>query len=113
MELDTVGHCSSRGSLIAAVTHVCTMEYVAKMLGEDLEMLEEIVANDDNLSYGAIISVHTGRDEALTALTDDGIEELKDMLAAARRSSQTWSDFLEDFVGEPEIIARVKQNGPR
>ena len=37
---------------MATVTHVCTIEYVAKMLGEDLEMLEAIIENDDNLSYG-------------------------------------------------------------
>jgi len=41
---------------MATVTHVCTLDYVAKMLGEDPELLEAIVYNDDNLSYGAIIS---------------------------------------------------------
>jgi hypothetical protein len=95
------------------VTHVGTIEYVARMLGEDLEMLEAIVANDDNLSYGAIISVHTGNEEAITALTDDGIDELKDMLADARRSPDTWRDFLEDVVADPDIIARVKQRSSR
>lgn len=98
---------------MATVTHICTIDYVATMLGEDLEMLEAIVANDDNLSYGAIISVYTGCEEDITALTDDGIEELKDMLADARRSPETWCDFLENFVADPDIIARVKDNGPR
>ncbi|OSP52959.1 hypothetical protein [Pseudoruegeria sp. SK021] len=46
---------------MAAITHICTIEHVAKMLGEDLEMLEAIVENDDNLSYGAITSVHHKR----------------------------------------------------
>ena len=54
-------HCFTRGRLRATVTHVCTLEYVAKMLGEDPELLEAIVYNDDNLTYGAIISVYTGR----------------------------------------------------
>ena len=49
---------------MATVTHVCTIEYVAKMLGEDLEMLEAIIENDDNLSYGTIIRVHSGSEEA-------------------------------------------------
>lgn len=31
-------------------------------------------------------TVHIGRDEAITALTDDGILKLKDMLAAVRAS---------------------------
>ena len=35
---------------MATVTHVCTLDYVAKMLGEDPELLEAIVYNDDNLS---------------------------------------------------------------
>ena len=42
---------------MATVTHVFTIDYVAKMLGEDPELLEAIVSNDDNLTYGDIISV--------------------------------------------------------
>ncbi len=83
------------------------------MLGEDPEMLEAIVSNDDNLSYGNIVSVYTGADEAITALTDHGIEELRDMLIDARRSPQDWHRFLEDFVSDPDIIARVKEKEPR
>ena len=63
----------------------------------------------DNLTYGNILSVYTGTDEAITALTDDGIEELQDMLAAARRTTKDWHDFLRDFVADPDIIARVKE----
>ena len=69
---------------MATVTHVCTLDYVAKMLGEDPELLEAIVYNDDNLTYGAIISVYTGPEETITALTDGGIDELNDRLRAAR-----------------------------
>ena len=103
---------------MATVTHVCTIEYVAAeyvaaQLGEDLEMLETIIENDDNLSYGAIISVQTRSDEAITALTDDGIEELKDMLTDARRSPKAWRGFLDDFIADPDIIARVKEKRPR
>ena len=36
------------------------------------------------MTYGNIIRVCTGTDETITALTDDGISEVKDMLAAAR-----------------------------
>lgn len=114
MELETDGVSTARrGRLMATVTQVYTVAYVARLLDEDQEMLEAIVYNDDNLSYGAIISVHTGADEAITALTGDGIGELRDMLADARRSQQHWRDFLEDFVSDPDIIARVKEKGPR
>jgi hypothetical protein len=74
---------------MAAVTHVCTLDYVAKMLGEDPELLEAIVYNDDNLTYGSIITVYTGPDDTITALTDDGIGELKDMLRDARITTET------------------------
>ena len=98
---------------MAAVTHVYSLDYVATMLGETLDLLEAIVWNDDNLTYGAIVSVYTGQDETITALTDDGIEELTNMLADARRSPQEWNRFLEDFVSDQDVIARVKEKGPR
>lgn len=104
---------AGQGRLMATVTQVYALDHVARMLGENLEMLEAIVSNDDNLSYGNIISVHTGTDESATVITAHGIEELRDMLRDARRSPEHWSDFLKDFVEDPDIIARVKENGPR
>ncbi len=74
---------------MAAVTHVCTIDYVAKMLGEDVELLEVIISNDDNLTYGNIISVYLGPDETISALTDAGIEDLTDMIRAARINTKT------------------------
>ena len=75
---------------MAVVTYVRTLDYVATMLEEDAELLEAIVSNDDNLSYGNIISVCTGPDEAITALTDHGVEELADMIRDARRTTKSW-----------------------
>jgi hypothetical protein len=95
------------------VTQVYALERVAQMLGADLEMLEAIVSNDDNLSYGNIISVDTATDENTKLITAHGIEELREMLSDARRSKEHWRDFLDDFVNDPEIIARVKETGPR
>ena len=98
---------------MATVTHVCTLDYVARMLGEDPELLEAIVYNDDNLSYGAIISVYTGPDDTVTALTDDGIDELKDMLRDARITTETWHAFLDDLVDDTELVARIKAQSLR
>ncbi|PTX47304.1 hypothetical protein IQ03_03294 [Gemmobacter caeni] len=98
---------------MATVTHVCTIDYVAKMLCEDPELLEAIVSNDDNLTYGNIISVYTSSEEAITALTDRGIEELGDMLRAARMTPDTWHEFLDDFVHDAELVARIKAQSPR
>ena len=98
---------------MATVSHVCTLDYVAKMLGEDPELIQAIVYNDDNLTYGSIISVYTGPDDTITALTDDGIDELKDMLRDARISIETWHAFLDDFVDDAELVARIKARSPR
>jgi len=98
---------------MATVTHVCTIDYLAKLLDEDPELLEAIAYNDDNLAYGAIISVHTGQDETVTALTDDGIDKLKDMLRAARITTETWHAFLDDLVDDNDLVARIKAQEPR
>lgn len=98
---------------MTTVTRVRALDHVARMLGEDIEMLEAIVSNDDNLAYGAIVTVQTENDAWITTLTDDGIGELKNMIADARRSPENWRSFLDDFVADPDIIARVKQTSPR
>lgn len=79
---------------MATVTYVRTIKYVAEILGEDPELLQAIVSNDDNLTYGSIISVYNGEDESITALTDDGMEELEQMLAAQLRNGTTSSTAL-------------------
>lgn len=66
---------------MATVAYVFSIDYVAKLLDEDPELLQAIVSNDDNLNHGSIISVYTGPDEAITSLTRDGMEELEQMLA--------------------------------
>ncbi|MES0151048.1 hypothetical protein NKJ95_28150 [Mesorhizobium sp. M0012] len=98
---------------MATVTHVFSIDYVAKLLDEDAELLQAIVSNDDNLSYGSIISVYTGPDEAITSLTRDGMEELEQMLTHARRTADEWNDFLEAFVDDQELISRIKAKSPR
>ncbi len=98
---------------MAAVTQFYTIDEIARMLGEDPEVLEVIVSNDDNLNYGNIVSVNTGADEAITAVTDHGIQELSEMMLDARRSPQEWHNFFEDFVLDSDIIARVSNKAPR
>jgi hypothetical protein len=113
MELGTADSPAGQGCLMATVTHICTLDYVARMLGEDPELLAAIVYNDDNLTYGAIVSVYTGPDETITALTDNGIDELTDMLKDARSTLETWLAFLDDFVDDENLVARIKTQSPR
>ncbi|MCM2435377.1 hypothetical protein [Agrobacterium rosae] len=98
---------------MATITYVRTIKFVAEVLEEDPELLQAIVSNDDNLSYGSIITIYTGDDESITALTDDGMAELEQMLSHARRSTQEWNDFLDCFVDDEKLIARIKAKSPR
>ena len=98
---------------MATVRFVFTLDYVAEMLNEDADLLYVIIRNDDNLSDGNIITVVTGEDQTTSALTDDGIDELRQMLADARQSAAKWQEFLECFVDDEEIVAHVKTYSPR
>ncbi|MGV2130914.1 hypothetical protein ACQZ4Q_21710 [Agrobacterium vitis] len=100
---------------MATITYVFTLSHVAEMLGEDLELLQAIVSNSDNLTYGSIISVIEGDDASVSALTDDGIDELTHMLSEARRSPATWAEFLDEFeiLADPDAIARIKAKSTR
>jgi hypothetical protein len=93
---------------MAAVTDILTLDYVARILDEDVELLEAIVSNDDNLTYGNIISVCIGPDETITALTNHRVEELTDMLSQARLTTKVWHQFLDDFVDDPKLATRFK-----
>jgi hypothetical protein len=39
--------------------------------------------------------------------------QLEQMLVNARRSTEDWNDFLQAFVHDEELIARVKAKSPR
>jgi hypothetical protein len=82
---------------MATITYAHTIKYVAEILEEDPKLLQAIVSNYDTLSYGNIISIRTGDDESVTALTDHGMEELEQMLSHTRRSTNGWNDFLDSL----------------
>jgi hypothetical protein len=98
---------------MAAVTHVFMLEYVAEILGEHPELIDAIVANDDNLSYGSIITVSAGPDDHRSAITANGIDELRDLINDLRQSPEEWDDFLHSAIADPQIIATVKAWRPR
>ncbi|MBN9987124.1 hypothetical protein [Rhizobium laguerreae] len=37
---------------MARPTHVYTIDYVASLIGENLEFIQEIASNSDNIDYG-------------------------------------------------------------
>ena len=56
---------------------------------EKLEIILSVGVGGATVTYGSIISVYTGPDNTITALTDDGIDELKVMLRDARIKDQS------------------------
>ena len=95
------------GSLMGRDTCICAIDYVAKRIGENLELLEEIAGDSDNIDYGEMIDVVTGPDEAITAFTSRGIENLQEFLADIR----TWQGGMRQFLIEqncnPAMIERI------
>lgn len=98
---------------MAAVTHVYLASYVAKILYEHPELIDAILSNNDNLSYGSIISVAVGPDEWQTAITSQGIEELQEFIADFRQSPEDWDGLLHSIIDDPDIIEAVKDHKPR
>ncbi|SPZ33132.1 Uncharacterised protein [Agrobacterium tumefaciens] len=62
MELIGDHHNRCKGSLMATVTYVRTINFAAEILQEDPDLLQAIISKDNNLSYKSIISVYTGDD---------------------------------------------------
>jgi hypothetical protein len=83
------------------------------MLGENLELLEEIASNDDNLDYGDIVTIWTGDEETITSFTDDGIDSLRAFI----RDVRTWPggihQFLTGSLCEPDVIERIMSDEPK
>jgi hypothetical protein len=69
---------------MARVTHVTSMNRVAKMIGESSELIEVVSWNSDNIDYGEMIHVHDGTEQGITTFTDRGIESLQEFLADLR-----------------------------
>jgi hypothetical protein len=92
---------------MARVTHVYSMDHVAKMIGESVELIEVVSWNSDNIDYGEMIHVHDGTEEGITTFTDRGIESLQEFLAEVR----TWNGGIRQFLGNeqcaPDMIERI------
>jgi hypothetical protein len=69
---------------MAAIAHVFTITYVAEMLAEDEDWLHEL--SIDMFPEDGRLHVYTGKDDAVTAFTDHGIECLKQIIADMRSS---------------------------
>jgi hypothetical protein len=79
MELETARAAQPGGLKMAAISRVQTLSLVAKMLGEDEELLSDLLLELE--PEDGVIWVYDGDDRQCEALTDFGIENLKAVLA--------------------------------
>lgn len=67
---------------MAAISHVFTITYVAEMLGEDEDWLHEL--SIDMLPEDGCLHVYGVGQDGITAFTEHGIENLKQIIADMR-----------------------------
>lgn len=95
---------------MARVTLVYSIDQVARMIGESLELIDVVSQNTDNIDYGEIIHVHDGTEEGITTFTDRGIEALREFLADIRTWDGGIRQFLIDQECQPEVFERIMAN---
>ena len=98
---------------MARPTLVYAIEYVATLIGENLELLREIASNSDNIDDGEMIHVDDGTEEGITTFTDRGIESLQEFLADVRTWDGGVRQFLANAQCDPEMITRIMADEPK
>ena len=88
-------------------TYVFSIDHVAKMIDESLELIDIVSSNSDNIDYGEMIQVYDGTDIALTTFTDRGVECLQEFLADVRTWDGGIRQFLIDEQCDPDVIERI------
>ncbi|PWJ87449.1 hypothetical protein C8D77_11625 [Mesorhizobium loti] len=86
---------------------VYTLEDVASTISENLELVEELTANSDNIAEGELVYVRDGSEDGTTGLTENGIDDLQNLLADIRTWDACIRQFLVDEQCDPEMIERV------
>ena len=88
-------------------TYAFSIDHVAKMIDESLELIEVVSSNSDDIDYGEMIQVYNGTDESLTTFTDRGVECLQEFLADVRTWDGGIRKFLLDKQCDPDVIERI------
>jgi hypothetical protein len=86
---------------------IYTLKEVAGMIGENLELIEEVTANSDNIAEGELVYVRDGSEDGTKGLTENGLDDLQDLLADIRTWDGGIRQFLVDEQCDPELIERV------
>ncbi len=77
------------------------------MVGENLELIEEVTANSDNISEGELLYVRDGSEYATKGLTENGVDDLQNLLADIRTWDGGIRQFLVDDQCDPDVVERV------
>jgi len=107
MELAEAGTPISRGCMMARITHVHTIDEVARRIGKNLELIEIVSANPDNIDYGEMIWVDDGTEEGIKTFTDRGIECLQELFADIRTWEGGIREFLHDEQCDPKVFESI------
>jgi hypothetical protein len=83
-----------------------TIAVAAEHLGENVDLVDQILSNSDNLDEGDLMRIHDGSDVGITA-TGRGIEAVEELLADIRSWPGGIRQFLIDDHCDPEIIERI------
>lgn len=86
---------------------IYTLKEVAEMIGENLELIEEVTANSDNISEGELLYVRDGSEYGTKGLTENGVGELQNLLADIRTWDGGIRQFLVDEQCDPDVVERV------
>lgn len=86
---------------------IYTLKEVAEMIGENLELIEEVTANSDNISEGELLYVRDGSEHGTKGLTENGVDELQNLLADIRTWDGGICQFLVDEQCDPDVVERV------
>nr|WP_201268799.1 hypothetical protein [Sinorhizobium meliloti] len=85
---------------------IYTLKEIADMIGENLELLEDVINNSDNIAKGEMIQVRDGSD-GTRGLTGGGVQDLQELLADIRTWDNVIRQFLIDEQCDPEMIERI------
>jgi hypothetical protein len=77
------------------------------MIGENLELIEDVTANSDSLSEGGLVYVSDGSKDGTKGITENGIDERQNLLADIRTWDGGIRQFLVDEQCDHEMIERV------
>ncbi|MGV1987285.1 hypothetical protein ACQZ5N_11715 [Agrobacterium sp. 22-221-1] len=86
---------------------IYTLKEVAEMIGENLELIEEVTVNSDNISEGELLYVRDGCEYGTKGLTENGVDELQNLLADIRTWDGGIRQFLVDEQCDPDVVERV------